>query len=66
MFKGKGKMSKLSNYRFIHTKEENPKAFEHIIVSKAKPKIMKGCSKFQIGAIPSRTPVDPQKCYVVV
>ena len=45
-------MSKLSNHRFIHTKEEVPKAFEHIVVSKAKPKIVQGCTKFQIGAIP--------------
>ena len=30
-----------------------PKAFEHIVVMKTKPKIINGCSKFQIGAIPS-------------
>ena len=52
LFKGKGLKSKLENYRFIHTKDENPKAFEHIVISKAKPKIIEGCSKFQIGAIP--------------
>jgi hypothetical protein len=53
LFKGAGKKSNLSNYRFIHTKDENPKAFEHIVISKAKAKIVKGCSKFQIGAIPN-------------
>ena len=53
LFKGKGKISRLSNYRFIHTKEEIPKAFEHIVITKAKPKIVSGCSKFQIGALPS-------------
>ena len=52
LYKGKNEMCKLSNYRFIHTKEEIPKAFEHIVVSKAKPKIVQGCTKFQIGAIP--------------
>ena len=52
LFKGSGLKSALANYRFIHTKDENPKAFEHIVISKAKPKIVKGCSKFQIGAIP--------------
>ena len=52
LFKSKGLKSDLSNYRFIHTKDENPKAFEHIVISKAKPKIVDGCSKFQIGAIP--------------
>ena len=52
LYKGKNEMSKLSNYRFIHTKQEIPKAFEHIVVSKAKLKIVKGCTKFQIGAIP--------------
>ena len=44
LFKGAGKKSNLSNYRFIHTKDENPKAFEHIV---------KGSSKFQIRAIPN-------------
>ena len=53
LFKGAGKKSNLSNYRFIHTKDENPKAFEHIVIAKAKTKIVKGCSKFQIGAIPN-------------
>ena len=52
LFKGKGRKSDLSNYRFIHTKEEIPKAFEHIVITKAKPKIITGCSKFQIGALP--------------
>jgi hypothetical protein len=41
LFKGKGLKSCLSNYRFIHTKDENPKAFEHIVISKAKPKSLR-------------------------
>ena len=52
LYKGSGEKSKLSNHRFIHTKEEEPKAFEHIVVEKAKQKIIIGCTKYQIGAIP--------------
>ena len=52
LYKGENLRAKLSSYRFIHTKEENPKAFEHIVVSKVKPKVVSGCTKFQIGAIP--------------
>ena len=51
LYKGVGLKSNLSHYRFIHTKDENPKAFEHIVIAKAKPKIVSGCSTFQIGAI---------------
>ena len=46
LYKGAGVKSSLSNYRFIHTKNENPKAFEHILVSKSKPKIVNGCTRF--------------------
>ena len=52
LYKSKGVKSKLSTYRFIHTKDEDPKSFEHILMTKAKPKIVNGCSKFQIGALP--------------
>ena len=52
LYKGVGPKSKLSNYRFIHIKDEDPKAFEHIVISKVKPKTVEGCSKFQFGAIP--------------
>ena len=52
LYKGKGEKSKLSNHRFIHTKDEIPKSFEHILITKAKPNIISGCSKFPIGAIP--------------
>ena len=52
LYKGKGEKSQLSNHRFIHTKDEVPKSFEHILITKAKPKIVAGCTKFQIGAIP--------------
>ena len=52
LYKGAGEKSKLENHRFIHTKDEIPKAFEHTVVSRAKPMIVRGCTKFQIGAIP--------------
>ena len=51
-YKGKGKIYEFKNQRFVHTKSENPKAFEYIVMTKAKPKIIAGCSKYQIGALP--------------
>ena len=41
-----------SNQRFIHSKEDVPKAFEQIVINKSKPKIVSNCTKFQIGSIP--------------
>ena len=52
LFKGKGLKSEFGNQRFIHSKEEIPKSFETMVIEKAKPKIIKKCSKFQIGGIP--------------
>ena len=52
LYKGKDKITEFSNQRFIHTKEQIPKVFEHILMEKAKPKIVKGCTKYQIGALP--------------
>ena len=52
LYKGKCKMTEFSNQRFIHTKDQNQKAFEHVIMDKAKPKIIEGCTKYQIGALP--------------
>ena len=53
LYKGKGRKDEFSNQRFIHLKEDEiPKGFEHIVMNKVKPRLMKNCSKFQIGAIP--------------
>ena len=52
LYKGKGRKDEFNNQRNIHTKEETPKVFEGIIVDKSKEKIVKYCSKFQIGGIP--------------
>ena len=52
LFKGKGSKSEFSNQRFIHSKDEIPKSFETLVIEKVKPKIMKKCSKFQIGGLP--------------
>ena len=52
LFKGKGKENDFNCQRFIHTKEEEPKGFEHILINKVKPRLIKNCSKYQIGAIP--------------
>ena len=52
LFKGKGLVSEFGNQRFIHSKDEIPKCFESLVIEKAKPKIVKKCSKFQIGGLP--------------
>ena len=36
LFKGKGSCSEFQNQQYIHTKNEIPKAFEHIGMAKAK------------------------------
>ena len=52
LYKGKGKENDFNCQRFIHTKEEEPKGFEQILINKVKPTLVRNCSKFQIGAIP--------------
>ena len=52
LYKGKGSKNEFGNQRFIHSKEEIPKSFETLVIDKAKPKIIKRCSKFQIGGLP--------------
>ena len=51
LYKGKGPKDQFENLRNIHTKNYVPKLFENIIFNMAKPKIVSGTSKFQIGAI---------------
>ena len=58
IYKGKGDMDDLSNHRNIHMKDYLPKTFETIFVEKSKQKIIKKCSKYQIGAIPSHRPQE--------
>ena len=52
LFKGKGLVSEFGNQMFIHSKDEIPKCFESLVIEKAKHKIVKKCSKFQIGGLP--------------
>ena len=54
LYKSKGDPSDFN----IHTKEEYPKFFEGIVVDKSKDKIIKKCSKFQIGGIPGHRPQE--------
>ena len=54
LYKSKGDPSDFN----IHTKEEYPKFFEGIVVDKSKDKIIKKCSKFQIGGIPGQYPQE--------
>ena len=58
LFKGKGEKKEFGNQRFIHTKEDIPKAFEQIVITRAKPAIIKHCTKFQIGSIPKHQPAE--------
>ena len=58
LYKGKGEKQDFSNQRFIHTKEDVPKGFEQIVINKAKPIMVKNCSKYQIGAIPGHQPAE--------
>jgi hypothetical protein len=52
LYKGKGKKDDFDSQRFIHSKDEVPKGFEQILINKVKPKIIRNCTKYQIGAIP--------------
>ena len=44
LFKGKGELNDLSNYRHIHLKDFIPKAFETGLVDRSKNKITTACS----------------------
>ena len=52
IYKGQGPKNELSNYRNIHTKIEIPKFFGKMVTSLAKPSIIQGMTKFQIGTKP--------------
>ena len=52
IFKGQGPKNELGNYRNIHTKTEIPKLFGKMVTSLAKPSIIQGMTKFQIGTKP--------------
>ena len=58
LYKGKGEESSFDSQRNIHTKQENPKFFEGIVVDMSKSKMTKHCSKFQIGGIPGHRPQE--------
>ena len=52
LYKGKCKKDDFNSQRFIHSKDEVPKGFEQILINKVKPKMIRNCTKYQIGAIP--------------
>ena len=52
LYKGKGPRSILDNMRHIHTKDETPKFFGHMVVSACKEKMTSNMTKFQIGTKP--------------
>ena len=47
-FKGGGSKNDITKYRYIHTKDDIPKLFGHIVISSAKNTIMSNMSKYQI------------------
>ena len=52
LYKGSGSLQDLNFYRNIHTKEEIPKFFGHIVTTAAKGIMMDNMSKYQIGTKP--------------
>ena len=52
LYKGSGPKDEFNNQRNIHIKHAVPKLFENIVLSLAKPKIVSGTTKYQIGAMP--------------
>ena len=58
LYKGKGELDDLSNYRNIHTKDETRKLFGEILTNELKDKISEGVSKFQIGAMAGHRPQE--------
>ena len=62
LYKGKKEINDLNNHRNIHMKEDLPKAFETAVVDFSKPKIVKKCSKFQIGGMPGHRPAEHLFC----
>ena len=52
LYKGTGSRQELSNYRFIHLKDEFQKIFGHLVLANAKEKLFRNMSKFQIGSRP--------------
>ena len=58
LWKGKSDAANFDNQRNIHTKNYVPKYFEGIVVDKSKDKMVKSCSKFQIGGMPGHRPQE--------
>ena len=58
LYKGKGSKSDFNCQRNLHMKEAEPKLFEGIVVDKSKDRLVRACSKFQIGGIPGHRPQE--------
>ena len=52
LYKGRGPRGDLNNQRNIHTKQDIPKFFGHIVASAAKPNMIQNMSPYQIGTKP--------------
>ena len=58
IYKSKGSLNDLSNYRNIHTKVENRKVLGEILTHELKKRVPENLSKFQIGSIPGHRPQE--------
>ena len=52
LYKGRGSRGDLNNQRNIHTKQDIPKFFGHIVASAAKPNLLENMTPYQIGTMP--------------
>ena len=52
LFKGRGSRTDMNNMRNLHTKQDIPKFFGHIVASAAKPHLNENMSPYQIGTKP--------------
>ena len=58
IFKKKGSMKVISNYRFVHGKDFLPKLCEKLVVDKIESKVRENTSSTQIGGIPRKSTRD--------
>ena len=58
LFKGRGKLSDLSNMRHIHDRNQTGKFFSQIVLHHAKDNLLKNMSKFQLACKPGHRPSE--------
>ena len=58
LYKSKGSIHDLANYRNIHTKTENRKILGEVLTHELRLRVPEKLSKFQIGSIPGHRPQE--------